>query len=173
MLDLFSSELAKYTNERGGKFRAGTGSAMYYIRHSVNEGASADGRRKGEPLSANFSPSLDVGNMNPLSVIKSFTKTDMKKTINGGPLTLELHDTVFRNGDGIEKTALLVSEYIRRGGHQLQINAVNRDLLLKAQKNPEEYKNLIVRVWGWSGYFVELDEEYQNQIIKRAEYESI
>jgi formate C-acetyltransferase len=173
MLDIFSSELAKYTNERGGIYRAGTGSAMYYIRHSVNESASADGRRKGEALSANFSPSLDVGSMNPLSVIKSFTKADIKKVINGGPLTLELHDTVFRNDDGIEKTALLVSEYIRRGGHQLQINAVNRDILLKAQKAPEEYRNLIVRVWGWSGYFVELDREYQDQIIRRTEYEYV
>ena len=173
LMNIFSSELAKYKNERGGIYRAGTGSAMYYIRHSVNESASADGRRKGEPLSANFSPSLDVGSMNPMSVIKSFTKTDIKKAINGGPLTLELHDTVFRNDDGIEKTAMLVSEYIRRGGHQLQINAVNRDILLKARKNPEEYRNLIVRVWGWSGYFVELDDEYQDQIIRRTEYDVI
>ena len=170
LLDVFTSELSKYINERGGIYRGGTGSAMYYIRHSKDEGASADGRCQGEPLSANFSPSLDVGSMNPLSVIKSFTKADLKKAINGGPLTLELHDTVFRNDDGIEKTSMLVSEYIRRGGHQLQINAVNRDVLLKAQKAPDEYKNLIVRVWGWSGYFAELDKEYQDQIIKRTEY---
>jgi formate C-acetyltransferase len=173
LIDIFSSELAKYKNERGGIYRAGTGSAMYYIWHSRDESASADGRCKGEPLSANFSPSLDVGSMNPLSVIKSFTKADMRKAINGGPLTLELHDSVFRNTDGIEKTAMLVREYIKRGGHQLQINAVNRDILIKAKKNPQEYKNLIVRVWGWSGYFVELDEEYQDQIIKRAEYEYV
>ena len=173
LLNIFSSELAKYKNERGGIYRGGTGSAMYYIWHSRNEGASADGRCRGEASPANFSPSLDVGSMNPLSVIKSFTKADMKKIINGGPLTLELHDTVFRNDDGIEKTAMLVNEYIRRGGHQLQINAINRDTLLKAQKKPDEYKNLIVRVWGWSGYFIELDEEYQNQIIKRTEYEYI
>ena len=173
LLDIFSSELAKYTNERSGIYRGGTGSAMYYIWHSRNESASADGRCKGEPLSANFSPSLDIGSKNPISVIKSFTKADMKKVINGGPLTIELHDTVFRNDDGIEKTAILVSEYIGCGGHQLQINAVNRDTLLKAQKKPEEYKNLIVRVWGWSGYFIELDEEFQNQIIKRTEYEYI
>jgi len=98
---------------------------------------------------------------------------NLKKVINGGPLTIELHDTVFRNEDGIEKTAMLVSEYVRRGGHQLQINAVNSDTMLKAQTNPEDYKNLIVRVWGWSGYFVELDEEYQDQIIKRAEYQYV
>jgi Pyruvate-formate lyase len=173
LIDIFSSELAKYKNERNGIYRAGTGSAMYYIWHSRDEGASADGRCMGEAISANFSPSLDVGSMKPLSVIKSFTKADMRKAINGGPLTLELHDSVFRNDDGIEKTAMLVCEYIKRGGHQLQINTVNRDMLIKAKENPAEYKNLIVRVWGWSGYFVELDEEYQDHIIKRAEYEYI
>ena len=173
LMKVFASELAKYKNERGGIYRAGTGSAMYYIWHSRNESASADGRRRGEPLSANFSPSLDIGSKNPMSVIKSFTKMNLKKVINGGPLTIELHDTVFRNDDGIEKTAMLVSEYVRRGGHQLQINAVNSDTMLKAQKNPDEYRNLIVRVWGWSGYFVELDQEYQDQIIKRAEFQYV
>lgn len=171
LMEIFTDELKKYTNERGGIFRGGTGSAMYYIWHSRDEGASADGRKKGEFLSANFSPSLDIGSKNPLAVVKSFTSYDMTKIINGGPLTLELHDSVFKTNDGIYKTAALIKEYIRRGGHQLQINAVNREKLLAAKENPGEYKNLIVRVWGWSGYFIELEEEYQNQIIKRAEYD--
>lgn len=54
------------------------------------------------------------------------------------------------------------------GGHQLQLNAVNSDLLRKAQREPENYRNLVVRVWGWSGYFVELSREYQDHIIARA-----
>jgi formate C-acetyltransferase len=54
------------------------------------------------------------------------------------------------------------------GGHQLQLNTVKRDVLLDAQKHPENYQNLIVRVWGWSGYFVELDQEYQDHILQRA-----
>ncbi len=54
-------------------------------------------------------------------------------------------------------------------GHQLQINAVNREQLIEAKNNPELHKNLIVRVWGWSGYFIELEEQYQDQIIQRAE----
>ena len=61
------------------------------------------------------------------------------------------------------------SSYILLGGHQIQINAVNRDRLLDAQNHPEQYRNLIVRVWGWSGYFVELDREYQDHIIRRME----
>jgi formate C-acetyltransferase len=56
-----------------------------------------------------------------------------------------------------------------QGGHQLQINAVNREKLLEAKKHPDQHRNLIVRVWGWSGYFVELDEMYQDHIIQRVE----
>lgn len=59
--------------------------------------------------------------------------------------------------------------FMDMGGHQMQLNAVNREQLLAAQAHPENHKNLIVRVWGWSGYFIELDEVYQNHIIKRAE----
>lgn len=89
--------------------------------------------------------------------------------INGGPLTLELHDTVFRTQESVEKVAMLVKSFMELGGHQLQLNAVNRETMLDAQKNPENYRNLIVRVWGWSGYFVELDKAYQDHIIQRME----
>ena len=89
---------------------------------------------------------------------------------NGGPMTLELHDTVFKNDEGIKKVAQLVRSYILLGGHQLQLNAVNRDTLLDAQKHPEDHQNLIVRVWGWSGHFVQLDKGYQDQIIERNSY---
>ncbi len=64
---------------------------------------------------------------------------------------------------------MLVKSYFDMGGHQLQINSVNREAMLDAQKHPENYRNLIVRVWGWSGYFVELDKVYQDHIIKRME----
>ena len=93
----------------------------------------------------------------------------MKRVINGGPLTLELHDTVFRTEESCAKVAVLVKSFMDLGGHQLQLNSVNRDTMLEAQKHPENYKNLIVRVWGWSGYFVELDKEYQDHIIQRME----
>jgi pyruvate-formate lyase len=156
-------------NDLGGCFRPGAGSAMYYLWHIKDAGATPDGRKKGEPLSANFSPALNVKLNGPVSIIKSFSKPDMTKIINGGPLTLELHDTVFRNKDAISKVASLVKAYMDLGGQQLQINAVNRDRLIEAKKHPELHKNLIVRVWGWSGYFVELDEEYQDHIIQRVE----
>jgi len=170
LLDTFSAACARSKNERGGCFRAGTGTAMYYIWMSETLGATADGRKSGEPFAANYSPSIGVKTDGVLSVIQSFTKPDLTKCCNGGPLTLEFHDTVFRNEDGINKVAALVKTYILKGGHQLQLNAVNREKLLDAQKHPENHKSLIVRVWGWSGYFNELDAEYQNHVIRRLEY---
>ena len=85
-------------------------------------------------------------------------------------MTIEIHDTVLKNEIGTKKTVLLVKKFIELGGHQLQLNSVNREKLLDAQKHPENYPNLIVRVWGWSGYFNELDLKYQNHIIRRCEY---
>lgn len=169
LLDIFSRAAEGHRNERGGVFRAGTGSAMYYIWHGSELGATADGRKKGEPLPANYAPSLGVKLNGPLSLIKSFTKPDLSRVINGGPLTVEFSDSVFRNEESIQKVAQLVRTFVRLGGHQLQLNTVNREQLLDAQKHPEKHRNLIVRVWGWSGYFVELDKCYQDHIIRRAE----
>ena len=169
LLEYFSELTEGLVNERGGNYRPGTGSAMYYLWHVKNIGASADGRKKGEPLSANYSPGLNVKLDGPVSIIRSFTKPDMKKVMNGGPLTLELHDTVFRNSESVRKVSCLVKSYMDLGGHQLQINAVNREQLIKAKEHPENHRNLIVRVWGWSGYFTELDEVYQDHIIQRIE----
>lgn len=169
LIDDFASLLKNRRNDRGGIFRGGTGSAMYYIWHADNTQATPDGRLKNEWFPANYSPSLFVRCKGPVSIIKSFCKPDLKKVINGGPLTIELHDSMFKNADGISKTALMVKSFIDLGGHQLQLNSVNRDTMIDAQKHPENYKNLIVRVWGWSGYFVELDKEYQDHIIKRSE----
>ena len=156
-------------NDRGGVFRPGTGSAMYYIWHTREVAASADGRLKGHPFSANYAPSLEVAVKGPVSVVKSFTEPDLMPVSNGGPLTIEIHDSAFREADGVTKVAQLVKFFIDRGGHQMQINTINRETLLDAQAHPEKHRHLIVRVWGWSGYFVELDKCYQDQIIKRVE----
>ena len=169
LLNIFSDLSASLMNERGGSYRPGSGSAMYYLWHVKDIGASADGRKKGEPLSANFSPGLNIKLNGPVSIIRSFTKPDMKKIMNGGPLTLELHDNVFRNPESLRKVSSLVKSFMDMGGQQLQINAVNREQLIEAKKHPEDHKNLIVRVWGWSGYFVELDAIYQDHIIQRVE----
>lgn len=169
LLDWFADSLEGHKNDVGGIYRAGTGSAMYYIWQSENLQATPDGRRKGEQFACNYSPSIFTRLEGPFGIIKSFAKPNLERVANGGPLTIELTDTMFRNEEAVEKTAAFVKTFIDLGGHQMQINAVNRETLLDAQKHPENHKNLIVRVWGWSGYFVELDECYQNQIIKRME----
>lgn len=166
-LEAFADGLQGYRNERGGIYRAGTGSAMLYYTLGESLGATPDGRKAGSFLPANYSPSLNVKLDGPFSIVQSFCKPDLSKTINGGPLTLELAATAIRGQ--IEKIALLVKSYVELGGHQLQLNVVNREHLLDAQKHPENYRNLVVRVWGWSGYFTELDQPYQDQIISRAD----
>jgi formate C-acetyltransferase len=165
----FAENMNLTDNGVGGIWRAGTGSAMEYIWKGEKCPATADGRLDGEPYSSSFSPALDA-KCGLLSVIQSFTKFDMKKIINGGPLTVEIHDSTLRGDIGIEKVAMVVKSFIDLGGHQLQLNSVNRERLLDAQAHPEKYPGLIVRVWGWSGYFSELDVKYQNHIIRRVEH---
>ncbi len=170
LMDICTETVNGRDNGHGGVFRMGTGSAMEYVLSAKKVGATADGRRAGENFGCSFSPSLQATVRGPLSAIQSFTKYDLSKICNGGPFTIEVHDTVFRNEEGERKVAALVKTFIDLGGHQIQINAINRDRLLQAQKDPESDPNLIVRVWGWSGYFNELDRCYQDHIIARVEH---
>lgn len=170
LLDTFAKSLKGKKNCRGGIYRAGTGSAMYYLWHANEIGASPDGRHKGEPFGTNYSPSLFARIAGPISVIKSFSKQNFKNAINGGPLTLEFAESMFADADSIKKIAMLVKSYVDMGGHQLQLNAVNTKLMKDAQANPENYRQLVVRIWGWSAYFVELDKEYQDHVMRRQQY---
>lgn len=170
LIDAFASYLNGRPNARGGIWRAGTGSAMQYIWSAEECPATADGRHAGAPYASSFSPALTTRLEGPVSTVASFTKYDMKKIVNGGPLTMEIHDSVFRDPLGECKVAQLVRYFIERGGHQLQLNAVNREVLMDAEAHPEHYPNLIVRVWGWSGYFCELDPVYRKHIISRTEF---
>lgn len=171
LLQTFADSLKGKTNCRGGKFRAGTGSAMYYLWHAGEIGASPDGRRKGEPFGTNFSASLFAKIQGPISVIHSFTKPNFSDAINGGPLTLEFAASMFADEDSVQKVAALVKAYIDMGGHQLQLNAVNTEKMKDAQRHPERHQQLVVRIWGWSAYFVELDPEYQDHVIRRQQYQ--
>jgi formate C-acetyltransferase len=163
-------------NGRGGIVRPGTGSAMYYLwlargHEGMCEpvvGATTDGRHKGDFFSANLAPAPGVRADSPFRVFDSFSKIDYQRIYNGGPVTVELSDSVFRNAEGIQKVALLVRSFARQGGQQLQINSLSATTLLAAREHPEQYPNLIVRVWGWSGYFCELAPEYQDHIIQRC-----
>ena len=170
IINTFADALDGRVNCLGGCYRAGSGTAMYYIWHARDLGATADGRLKGESFGTNFSPNLFAKIPGPVSVIESFTANDMTRNMNGGPLTLEFASSIFNNEESMRKVAELIRYFVQRGGHQLQLNAVNLDTMKAAQKNPELYRNLVVRIWGWSAYFVELDREFQNHVMQRQEY---
>ncbi|MEN6481221.1 MAG: pyruvate formate lyase family protein [Anaerolineaceae bacterium] len=163
------------TTRRGGIVRPGTGSAMYYIwlaqgNPGMREpvvGATAEGRLKGQPLGANLSPTQGADVRGVFSVLQSFAKIDYQRVCNGGPITIELSDSVFRNAESIRKVAMLVRSFAQLGCQQLQLNSLSLETLLDAREHPERHRDLIVRVWGWSGYFCELGPEYQEQIIAR------
>jgi len=160
-------------NGRGGKIRPGSGSAMYYVWLAGNEsqlGATADGRRAGEYFSANLAPSLNVQVNGPVSVLKSFSKINYSRIVNGGPITIEFSNSVFNSADSIKKVAMFIQTFVKLGCQQLQLNTLNPQVLIKAQQFPERHRNLIVRVWGWSGYFCELSHEYQEHIISRTKH---
>jgi pyruvate-formate lyase len=165
-------------NGRGGRVRPGTGSAMYYIWLSSGHegmrepvvGATAEGRHQGVPFSANLAPARDAQVRGPISVLQTYSKIDYRRICNGGPITLELSDAVFRDDEAIRKVAMLVRTFAQLGCQQLQLNTVSLDTLLDAKQHPEQHRNLIVRVWGWSGYFCELSPEYQDHVIARHTY---
>ena len=144
---------------------------MHSTMRLTNEiGASPDGRRKGEPFGTNFSVSLFARIPGLLFVMESFPKCHFENAMNGGPLTLEFSSRMFDSPDAVKKLARLVKTYMDLGGHQLQLNAVNAEQMKDAQLHPENHQQLIVRIWGWSAYCVELDREDQDHVIARQEY---
>ncbi len=167
LLSAFADACEGLVNERGGCFRAGTGSAMYYAFHAQTLGATGDGRHAGDYLPANYSPAIGADTGGPLNVIRAFASPELERVVNGGPLTLELSQRIVSLP---EKLAPAVMAFVKLGGHQIQLNAVDREKLLDAEAHPDRYRELVVRVWGWSGYYTSLDEVYRRQIIRRTEY---
>ena len=163
-------------NGRGGIVRPGTGTAMYYVWLVKDRGqkmlepivgATADGRKLGDYISCSLAPSPGVQVNGPISVLQSFSKIDYRRIVNGGPITMELSDSVFRSEEALRKVAMLVRTFAQVGCQQLQLNVLNVETLQDAKLHPENHRNLIVRVWGWSGYFCELAPDYQDHIIAR------
>jgi pyruvate-formate lyase len=176
LFDMFAEACESVAdNGRGGRVRPGSGSAMYYVwlaRGGPGEpaapiGATADGRKPGDFFSANLAPSPHVQVRGPLSVLQAFSGIDYQRICNGGPVTMEISDAAFSEKEALHKCALLVRTFARVGCQQLQLNTLNADRLIEAKAHPERHRNLIVRVWGWSGYFCELAPEYQDHIIER------
>lgn len=159
----------------GGRYRPGSGSAMFYAimtrnDHEQRVGATADGRKDGDYIGSSLAPTPGVKAAGILSVLDSFSHIDYDRICNGGPITMELDPVYFKSENAIEKMISFLKAFIRSGNQQLQLNTLDAALLRKAQAEPEKYRDLIVRVWGWSGYFVELDRLYQEQIIARQAF---
>jgi formate C-acetyltransferase len=179
LFDCFADCADEFSTEKR-KIRAGSGSAMYYIwlTDSANKWllepivkATADGRLDKEALSTSLAPSHGIKVNGLVSVLKSFSNIDYSRIMNGGPITIELTPSVFNSNEGIKKLSQLIKYFVKLGNQQLQLNLLDAETLKDAIKNPDKHRNLIVRVWGWSGYFCELAPEYQQHVIHRHQYE--
>jgi formate C-acetyltransferase len=133
-------------------------------------GALPDGRRAGVPLSEGISPVQGADRRGPTAVLNSAAKFDHIKT-GGTLLNLKLTPTLLDDKQGIDHFVHLVRGYFAKDAHHIQFNVVTRETLLEAREHPEKHRDLIVRVAGYSDYFVNLTPELQEEIIRRTEQE--
>jgi len=130
--------------------------------------ASPDGRRAGIPLADGISPEKGADRKGPTAVLKSAAKLDQLKT-GGALLNLKFSPSIVAGEEGTRNIAALIRSYFTMDGHHVQFNVIDRETLLEAQVHPEEYRDLIVRVAGYSDYFGNLDKALQDEIIARTE----
>jgi formate C-acetyltransferase len=135
-------------------------------------GATPDGRNAGEPLSEGISPFQGVDMKGPTAVLKSASKINHLRT-GGTLLNQKFSPSFFDSEESVSKLGGLVRAYFSMNGHHIQFNVVDADTLREAQRHPEKYKDLIVRVAGYSDYFNDLGEDLQNEIIRRTEHHGI
>jgi formate C-acetyltransferase len=165
----YARELSRHRNRFGGSHRPGFGSADLYISASRKTAASFDGRGRGEFFSSNFSPAIGAERKGPTAVIQSLLKTDLSRIYNGSVLDMKFSPALFGIDENLDKIAALLKTFISQKGQQLQINVLDTEMLREAQRHPENYRDLVVRVWGFSAYFVDLPKEYQDHLIARSE----
>jgi formate C-acetyltransferase len=134
-------------------------------------GASADGRPAGAPLSEGISPVQGADRKGPTAVIKSASKMDQLRTC-GTLLNMKVLPSLLAAEEGIESLGHLVRTYFTLNGHHIQFNVVDTETLRKAQRNPEQYRDLIVRVAGYSDFFCDLGAVLQEEIISRTTQEA-
>lgn len=132
--------------------------------------ATPDGRLKGFPLGDGSGPCQGREKCGPTASILSSTKWSHKEFIGGVAVNMKFSKKLL-SGDALDKIKTLIKVYIERGGFEMQINVVDKDTLLKAQEHPELYKDLVVRIGGYSDYFVHLSKEMQAEVIMRTEHE--
>ncbi|PWI49408.1 formate C-acetyltransferase/glycerol dehydratase family glycyl radical enzyme [Candidatus Heimdallarchaeota archaeon B3_Heim] len=158
-------------NTKGGQHRVNLLPTTVHVYFGRMIGALPDGRMAHEPLSEGVSPVQGADIKGPTAVIKSVAKIDHERT--GGTLLNQKFSPKFLDDEkSLEKVAHLVRSYFKMDGHHIQFNVVSVDTLRDAQKHPDKYRNLIVRVAGYSDLFINLGIELQNEIINRTEHMS-
>jgi len=155
---------------RGGTYRINLLPTTCHIYFGKMTGATADGRLAGEPVSEGVSPVQGADRKGPTAVIKSLGKLDHVRT-GGTLLNQKFTPQLLADDAGLRALKDLVRSYFRLMGHHIQFNVVTADLLRTAQAHPEKYRDLIVRVAGYSDYFVDCGAELQNEIIRRTEHQ--
>lgn len=157
-------------NTKGGKYRVNLLPTTVHIYFGSVVGALPNGRNAGEPVSEGISPSQGADTKGPTAVVKSVAKLDHART-GGTLLNMKFNPQVLA-GESIDKLAHLIRAYFSLDGHHMQFNVVGAETLRKAQEDPQQYRNLIVRVAGYSDYFVDVGRDLQNEIISRTEQHS-
>lgn len=156
-------------NGRGGVYRMGAFSIDWIIPYGKRLGASADGRFAGEPVSKNLCSSVGMDKKGITGLINSATKFDYSLAPNGSVLDLTLHPSAVSGEEGLAIMVNLLKLYLKKGGFAVHLNVVSAETLRKAQREPDKYRNLQVRLCGWNVYFTDLDIDMQNHLIRSME----
>ncbi|MCB2207025.1 MAG: glycyl radical protein [Bacteroidetes bacterium] len=170
VFEIFHNAVNGRPNTKGGHFRINMLPTTSHVYFGSVTGATLDGRLTKKPLSEGISPFQGADRKGPSAVIKSASKIDHLRT-GGTLLNQKLTPSLLESEKGLESMVQLIRAYFRLDGHHIQFNVVTAKTLRKAQKHPENYKDLIVRVAGYSDYFNDLGEELQDEIIRRTENE--
>ena len=155
-------------NTKGSTYHLNMLSTTCHIYFGKMLGATPNGRFAEKPISDGTSPSHGADRNGPTAVIKSLGKMDQVKS-GGTLLNQRFLPSVLEKEEDITKLSYLIRSYFKLNGHHIQFNVVDTAMLRKAQASPNEYRNLLVRVAGYSDYFVDLDIDHQEEIIARTE----
>jgi len=170
VLHIWANCLQGYTNPRGGIWLPSLYTLTANIGFGEHCGATPDGRKAREPLNDNISPVHGRERKGPTAVARSVGKLDMVRIPHGAILNMRFSPSLLHGDEGLNKFANFIRGYVRLGGWHNQFNVVSTETLREAQKHPEEYRGLVIRVSGYCALFVELSPEVQEDIIARVEY---
>ncbi|HLP05786.1 MAG TPA: trans-4-hydroxy-L-proline dehydratase [Paludibacter sp.] len=172
VFNIYYEAVKGHLSPRGAEYRINLLPTTCHVYFGSVMHASTDGRKAGMPVSEGISPVQGSDRNGPTSVVKSAAKIDHLHT-GGTLLNQKFSPGFFEDDTAIRKVSGLVRSYFRMNGHHIQFNVVNAATLRNAQKHPEKYRNLIVRVAGYSDYFNDLGPDLQNEIIERTEHEGM